>query len=195
VSTLIHLVNAVHAVAPNYQTPFLRRLQHRFQRRVKPRDNRPRMVQPSQLYALGFNLMNQAGGIADAREAARTFRDGLIIAVLVSSALRRKNLAGLAFNKDLRRGGHHYHIAIEAQATKQRKAIDHPLPAELTPCLDEYLHNYRLRFAGAQKNDALWTTLRAADRNVGSRTASGPYGQGCQVGRHARYPLHPTSQA
>jgi len=82
------------------------------------------------------------------------------LAVLVSSTLRRKNLAALVVNKDLQRVGHHYHIVIDARATKSHKPIDHPLPPELTPHLDEYLNNYRMRFSGAQKNDALWLSSK-----------------------------------
>jgi hypothetical protein len=161
-STINHFINALHAIAPSYDTGWLRREQHSFQRRAKPRPKRERMVEHAKLYELGLSLMDGAKPMSDRDQAARTFRDGLIIAVLISiPALRRKNLSELTVNRHLQRVGHRFHVVVEADETKcKQQAIDRPLSARLTPYIEAYLADYRLRFRGAESHDGLWPSMR-----------------------------------
>ena len=157
-TTINHFVNAVHAIARDGNDEWLRERQRRSRDRSSRGINGGGWLHPVDVYALGLDLMDHAIGIDDALEAARTFRDGLIIAILVSSALRRNDLTGLAIDRDLFRVGSSYQIAITARKTSTR--LEHPLPSTLTPYLDDYLRDYRPRFPGANRHSGLWPSTK-----------------------------------
>jgi hypothetical protein len=101
-STINHLINAVHAVAPDYQTAWLRHAQQRFQRQSRPRDKRPRMVPVGYLYALGFQLMDRP------RPARRRPDLRPAMACSLRAGVERaapKTLAVLAISRDLNASG------------------------------------------------------------------------------------------
>jgi len=118
------------------------------------------MVRADDLYALGLRLMDQAVTMPDRREAAYAFRDGLIIALLITTALRRKNLAALVIGTHVQRVGERYRLSITAEETKARKPIELLLSDRLTPYFECYLADYRLRLNGADGHNGLWSSTK-----------------------------------
>jgi integrase len=155
-----HLAMAFQAIAPSYDTTWMRQRQYRTARAAKPKDRRRQMIPAIKLFALGIRLMDEAETLSDPSAAAVAFRDGLLIAVLTATTLRRKNLTQLRVDQHVRRTGAHYMILIDAVDTKTAKPIDHPLPEMLTPYLERYLTEYRLRFKAAREHSGLWPSIQ-----------------------------------
>ena len=122
-----HYINALHAVAPSYNTAFLR-VVGSYQRQATLRARFAKRIEALDLYSLGIDLMNRAAGMRAPHERATTYRDGLLIALLISSPLRRRNLSQLRLQKHLRRVGDQYWIVVDGEETKSGQAIEHALP-------------------------------------------------------------------
>jgi site-specific recombinase XerD len=99
-------------------------------------------------------------------QAAVLFRDGLLVALLAARPIRRRNLAALRLGVHLVRRGAAYWIFLRTGETKTRDAYEAPLPTELTPAIERYLHQYRPLLArqrgrwhtaqSVAEGDALW---------------------------------------
>jgi hypothetical protein len=113
---LQHLLLALRAIAPDLDWSWLRDWQLRAQRRARPRDKRAKLVDPRRLWQLGFALMESASQVPRQLEAARQYRDGLIIALLTARPLRRGGFAALEIGTHLLAVGKR----LRARASRRR---------------------------------------------------------------------------
>ena len=155
-----HLILAFAALAPTLDLSWLRAWQARWQRDAQPREKRNQIVHGGRLLALGLKLMDQAAGEATPAEQARSYRDGLLIALLATVPLRRRTLAGLRIDRNLFAVGTGYVLAVAHAETKSGQPLEFPLPKRLSPYMARYLEQYRLMFAGADQHPYLWTSPR-----------------------------------
>ena len=79
-------------------------------------------------------------------EQARTFRNGLIIALLAVCPIRVGSFASLTLGRSFLRIGDGWWIRLAANETKSGRPDERPVPGFLTSCVDEYLRAYRPRF-------------------------------------------------
>ena len=86
------------------------------------------------------------------------FRDGLMIALLAATLLRRRNLASLEFGVHLMRLPESYLLCIPAAEVKNRRPIEGLLPDRLTPLIDRYVEFHRPRLLQGSATDAVWIT-------------------------------------
>ena len=115
------------------------------------------LVTSEQLYSLGIELMDKADTSESTRKAdAFQYRDGLIIALLAVIPLRRRTLAALRIGENLVQCGDLWALDIPAQDTKTRRALDYPLPTQLSARIDVYLQRFRNRIPGAAAHAGLW---------------------------------------
>jgi len=155
-----HLILAFGALAPTLDLSWLRAWQARWQRDAQPRDKRSRIVHGGRLLALGLRLMDEAAGEATSAEQARSYRDGLLIALLATIPLRRRTLAGLRRDRNLYAIGTGYVLAVAHAETKSGQPLEYPLPKRLAPYVTRYLEQYRLMFLGADRHPHLWPSPR-----------------------------------
>ena len=85
-------------MAPNQSWRFISGIASKVRAQHKPARDKRNMKLTEELLALGVELMEQAGAMMG-WQAAITFRDGLIIALLSLVPLRRRNLEGLLIGK------------------------------------------------------------------------------------------------
>lgn len=129
---------------------------------AKPtRDKRSHMVDARQLYELGLDLMGQARARSCDGEyhAATMGRDGLIIALLICTPVRIRNLQEIEIGEHLRASDRVYEVRFTAAETKTGRAFEGVLPEELTPWVDFYLRVHRPRLLDRGNNHgtrALW---------------------------------------
>jgi integrase len=72
------------------------------------------------------------------------FRDGLIMALLATRPIRRRNLVSIRIGEHLLREADGYWLRFRDVETKTRRnPLDMPFPAILVPFLDQYLTVYR----------------------------------------------------
>src|SRR5262249_35706771 len=74
---------------------------------------------------------------------AINYRDGLMLMILLSSGLRVGNFASLRIGRSLVERSDGWWVVFDARETKQRRPINLPLPAELTPMIRQYLRVWR----------------------------------------------------
>jgi integrase/transcriptional regulator with XRE-family HTH domain len=97
--------------------------------------------------------------------AATAKRDAMLLTVLLSVPLRHRNLALLRYREDgtgtLRREPDGlWWIRIPPHETKNRKAINAPLPSCAVPRLDEYVALYRPRLLGGNDSEFAFVAAR-----------------------------------
>jgi integrase/recombinase XerD len=74
---------------------------------------------------------------------ATRYRDGLIIALLISCPMRLKNLAALVVGQHLVCDGQDYQVKLTAAETKSGRPYHAAIPAELTPYIEGWLRLHR----------------------------------------------------
>ena len=162
VAEINHLRLALRAIAPGTDLDWLAQLQHRWARLAQPRERRGKMVDARRLFALGVTLMTAAKAASDTRAAARDYRDGLLLALLVSRPLRRKNLAELEIGVHLLAVGDGFLVSISADSTKSGQPLEFEVPEDLVPYLAHYLSDVRTRFPNAHRHAGLWPSSKGA---------------------------------
>lgn len=157
-----HLYDAMRVMAPNHDWAWLERLAWSLGRLVTPRNKRHRVVPAHELVQLGLDLMHNA--MADdgtsVSNRALHYRDGLVIALLATRPIRRRNLAMIRIDVHLRRDGIGYRLSFGAEETKTRTPLELELPEMLTAPMDSYLQKWRPQIHGADRHDGLWASAK-----------------------------------
>lgn len=142
-------------------------------------DKRPRMVPAWELYEFGQKLMTRAPLQSTRLRCLADYRDGLMIALMITRPLRLGNFSALTINRHLHRLGDTYTLAIPAREVKTRRPIEMELPIRLTPALDRYIQAYRPQLQARQgrwwrgdPGKALWISedgTAMAAKNIAAR--------------------------
>jgi integrase len=142
---ILHISWMLDVMAPGSRPEWLTRLVAKARSAVQPiRDDRARLVPAARLVALARSLMNHAeASTLSPRVKAVAYRDGLMIMILLASALRVSNFAALRLGHSFVQRGHEWWIMFEGHETKNHRRIELPLPAELTPMIERYLAVWR----------------------------------------------------
>jgi len=102
------------------------------------------MVPAADLLELGIRLMETwADDRLQRVQQATRYRDGLIIALLISCPIRLKNLAGLVIGRHLVLDGEDYRLTLAASETKTSRPYVAVVPQELTCYIDQWLRLHR----------------------------------------------------
>lgn len=162
---LTELYTVAQAMAPDREFDVLRGATRHIWRTAKAvSDKRSRLVPSRDLYALGFDLMTRAEIRSTPLQAAGDFRDGLMIALLAARPVRRRNLAAIEIDRQLTCQSDQCWLAFSADEVKTGRALEFPLPHNLTTSMYQYLTRYRRFLAcrtGRWKDDpgkALWVS-------------------------------------
>jgi integrase len=146
VTRLLQLSQALRALEPSGDWRWIARAASRLRDTAKPvRNKRARLQTPARLAALGERLMTAAvsPGNAVGRAAARSFRNGLMIALLAHRPIRACNLTAITLGKHLTKRGDSWWLVFAATETKTKQPLEMPLPGALTRYLERYLELYR----------------------------------------------------
>ena len=113
-------------------------------RHVPVREKRNKMVGDEELYDLGITLMMEADRQSTDRLRAMAYRDGLIVALLaLRPMLRRRNLAALELERQVRKVGGRWVVVIPETETKTRVSMEFPWPESLVGALEYWLQRWR----------------------------------------------------
>jgi integrase/recombinase XerD len=170
IARLIELKIMAGIMEPGRDWSWIYRMARMIRARHKPaRPKRHRLVDITRLLDLGIDLMAEAENETTTLRRFKTYRDGLMIALLASRPLRLRNLTGLILDRTLVQRGEIWWIQIPAAETKTKSAIELPWPDILTPYLETYLGDHRagiatLRGAGTA-SDALWLSMHGLPMN------------------------------
>jgi len=154
-----HLILAIRAIAPSFDYPSLQFAQRRHGAVKKRRDKRTAMVRADELFGLGMSLMAMAqrdGVVHD----LLAYRDGLIVALLASRPMRRKNLAEMRLDKHVTINGSAIHVAFDEYEMKGNRESELWLPESLAPAFLHYLSTVRLRFRNSNQHEFVWCSTK-----------------------------------
>ena len=104
---------------------------------------------------------------------ARTFRNGLIIALLAVCPIRVGSFASLTLDRSFLRIDDSWWIRLAADETKSGRPDERPVPGFLTSCVNKYLRAYRPRFLRAGRFGHA-SGDGAAFRRAGAEMVTGP---------------------
>jgi integrase/recombinase XerD len=91
---------------------------------------------------------------------AITYRNWLMMAMLILVPIRRQNFAELAIGRQLKRIGEDWRIEISPDESKAGTPIILPVPRALAAHVEHYLRDVRPRLLRGKDNDRLWITTK-----------------------------------
>ena len=161
--TVAGYVRDVHiglrAMDPTIDDSVIVMIARRLERRAQPkRDKSGLHFHPNDIYRAGLDRMDRVQRDAYEKEDVRAvqYGDGLAIAIVTATNIRIKNLVGIRIGKELRRDQDGYHLVFAAKHMKSRRAFAADLPASLTPYLETYMGQHRVKLLGGQQSDHLF---------------------------------------
>src|SRR5690348_14059494 len=96
------------------------------------------LVHGRALFELGIGLMQRSYSPADMNEA-RSYRNGLVVALLAAAPMRISNFAAIRIGHHLRQDDQCWSISLDATETKTRAADCWPLDSQISGYLERYL--------------------------------------------------------
>ena len=130
---------------------------------MQPRSKFDRVVTTRRLVETGLKLIGKARRLRPSFEAARIYRNGLMIAVLAFCPIRLKNFAQLEIGNTFQCIEGRWWIILTAEQTKSRRVDERQIPELLTPFIGEFLEVFRPILAGRQ-DTALWISSTTKER-------------------------------
>ena len=149
--------------APQHDWRWLRRIVRRLHARANATALKPYIpVAANNLFQWALERLKQidADGSPVSRNRAVTFRDTLIVAMLISCPVRRRAFLCLDVEHRVQRVANGYVLAFRAEDMKDKKARDFPLHPRLTGHMDRYLNTCRPALMTSRAGNALWVSLR-----------------------------------
>lgn len=143
-SYVVMLVMVLRALVPGQDWGWLRSATLKLLHRAEPsRNKRARVVPAADLLTLGLDLMHAAEAEAELthKERLLAFRDGLMIATLISRPLRQSNFLGIEIGRHLLPvgAGSGWDLVFAASETKACRELEVSYPPELAGKLRHYL--------------------------------------------------------
>ncbi len=169
----------LRVVDPQGDLEPLQRLHNNLRRdRRTTRDKRSRLRGPAEVFSAGLARMDHhRAEAASSKTAAAKFGDGLMMVMLATKPVRRRNVAGTILGTHiikLQNGA--YRWQFTAEETKTRQSISADLPLTLTPFIDYWLEKVRPVLLAGGTSDAFWITVKGT--GMASDTV---YGRFCEA--------------
>ncbi|NDR57911.1 tyrosine-type recombinase/integrase [Aliiruegeria sabulilitoris] len=166
---LNELAKVVRAMSPESDWEWLTNVEGRLRKQCRHGELKRRAgVTALDLYAWGFGRMQsaEADETLSPKERAVQYRQGLLIAFMISRPLRRRSLLALRVGKGLVETGGHFFLCLEPAEMKDNKALDQQLPLGLEGVMARYLSHHREILLDGAKTDALWVTKYGGEFSV-----------------------------
>lgn len=144
VSYLVDLGVVLNVLHPEFDLTSLHAAVRNLAAAATPvREKRLALPPAADLYHAGQALMVHADTHADPLKGAVAFRDGLLIAMLAARPIRLANLSNMDLDRHITFVGDHYWLRFPADAVKNRRPLEIPLPVAMSASVDGYLEKHR----------------------------------------------------
>ena len=166
---LNELAKVVRAMSPKTDWQWLTNVEGRLRKQCRHGELKRRSgVTALELYAWGFSRMQsaEADKTLSPKERAVQFRQGLLIAFMISRPLRRRSRLALRVGKGLVENRGHFFLSLEPSEMKDNKALDQQLPLGLEGAMGRYLSYHRQILLDGADTDALWVTKYGGEFSV-----------------------------
>jgi integrase/recombinase XerD len=154
--TVFKLRRMAELLAPERAFGWLREIEQDLYFDMRPAPKFHRVVDADRLVAAGMTLMTEARDAQSwsSLRRARTYRNGLMVALLACAPIRLKNFAALVVGGTFVRNQNRWWICLSAHETKSGRADERPIPGFLTEYIDRYLDSFRSVLEASGQN--LW---------------------------------------
>lgn len=125
------------------RTHLHRAVRHAWRTAEPVTDKIGRMVTPRELVALGVKLMAEAAMLSTPLQRAARYRDGLMIAMLISAPCRISNFVSLRIDEQLKWDGTCYRIRFHSREVKNSRFTPYALPIGLNTAIRTWLDLHR----------------------------------------------------
>jgi len=149
------------AIAPTQDWRWLAAIRSRLAAQVEPQDRFDHLVAGWHTLDHGIEPMDTALKLPTTSRKRREvlYRDGLLLALLSYSLLRRRSISALTIGH-VESTTEAINILLFAKDTKAKRAQSIPLLEELDPYIRLYLREIRPKLLGGHAHDALWVSYR-----------------------------------
>ena len=157
---LAELLAAAKAIAPHTDWRWLRGVVGRLECRLRPsKDKHSRLRPAGEIADWAYRRMDEILRDPPLRDAETSFRDALIVALLITCpTMRLANLSMIEIGQHLLRGKDSCELRFAAHEMKARKPVEIPIPESLLPYLGHYIETVRPALLGATDTTRLWIT-------------------------------------
>jgi integrase len=149
----------IRIIAPGLDLKWLAEVEADLRYEMRPRSKFDRVVLTDNLVKAGQTLMTAAATTPEMKELprARTFRNGLMMALLACCPIRLKNFAGLEIGRSIVEHKGRWWITLSAADTKEKRPDERPIPDFLQPAITAYVKLYRPILQGKNSTSlGLW---------------------------------------
>jgi integrase len=163
-SYTLSLWQALRSFAPDEDWEWLYILISKLNLLGKPsRDKRARMQSPAIIANWAFGQLDKLnnGWLKDTQEAL-TYRNTLMVALLVHCPIRLRNLTMIRIGRHLNNIEDRYQLDFEPSEVKTDRYLTLTLPTELTPYVDTWLEVWRPILLKDPVIDAFWIGIKGA---------------------------------
>lgn len=162
-STVNNLISdlyvVIRAMAPEKDWNWLNRVSNRLQKKAKRRSlPPPHQITANEVLSRAIDWIIRYEGndrYAPKTQAIR-FRQGFMVAFLISRPVRRRTLLATSLEDHLKVQTDGFHLFYEAKDIKTKKPYDFPLPIVLVPFMQRYLAEHRPLLLQGKIRDGLW---------------------------------------
>ena len=153
------------SMAPQKDWKWLAKIVGRMRGGLEGGELKPRLgIEANDIFAWALKRMAgiyEVEGVTDLRRAA-LFRDGLMVGLLIATALRLRTFIGIDVEKHLIRGAEGFGLRFKPEDMKDKRAHEFVLPAKLTEPMRMYLAAFRPKLLGGKPSSRLWITHHGA---------------------------------
>ena len=170
-SELKSIARAIKAIDASVDRAYINSVANRFLARVTPtRLKTGRVIQPTQLYEFGLNLIEEAKVLrnSDPGRIAARYRTGLSVTFLSFCPIRSKNVCEMKVGQHLVRGAKNYLVRFSENEMKGCRSLEVCLPENMTTLFDDYLQNYRPNLVRGKIDEGFLFLNLKGDRMNGS---------------------------
>jgi hypothetical protein len=166
---IAHIYYGAKIIAPTQDWRWLAAIRSRLAAQAKPQDRFERLVAGWHTLDHGIELMDAAlkSSTSSRKKRELQYRDGLLLALLSYSLLRRRSISSLTVGRHVETTTEAINILLFAQDTKAKRAESFLVLEELVPYFRLYLKEIRPRLLGCHAHDALWVSYRGCPLTAG----------------------------
>jgi integrase len=149
------------SMAPQKDWKWLAGIVGRMRGGLEGEELKPRLgIEAKDIYAWALKRMAHipdVDGLTELRRAA-VFRDGLMVGLLIATALRLRTFIAIDVEKHLIRSAEGFGLKFKPEDMKDKRAHEFILPDELTDPMRMYLADFRPKLLGGKASSRLWIT-------------------------------------
>ena len=157
---LAEFLAVCNAMAPSTDWSWLNRAVRRLEARVRAsKDKYSRLRPASEISDWAYGELDRISKTPPSRFAETLYRDALLVGLLIACpTMRLGNLTRIEIGHHLLKLKGRYELRFQGFEMKGRKPIEIPVPASLTPYIDDYINRIRPVLLGTNDSTHLWIT-------------------------------------